>query len=431
TNVSDENLLSLGKHEQLLGKSSGFSSTEGIMNGEPFQKFRSLFRLAPCFLLNGEQIQPLKEPGEFYNQLKVHILSAKERIFLAALYIGSNEKDLVETIRTAVKRSKQLKVHLLLDCLRSTRADHDASESPANLLAMLVKEFPDQPVTEFEEHDKPYELVLPQFPDPVTESHLFRKCAASAMKEFIGKWTNNHEFQVIQRQKNSEERKNEQNNSLDTIIFPVVQMGPFAIRQDESATLYVLDAITKYGNQRDNDGEQVFFASGYFNFTQKFKDKILNAATKLSVLAASPEANGFFRSKGMSKHLPQAYTLIEKQFYYDILKHGKSHLVTIEEYKRPNWTFHAKGLWYYMSAQQWPSLTIIGSSNYGYRSTERDLEAQAILITTNEVLRKAIHEELQHLRENTVTITSETFQQVDRKVPFLVRIATKFIKTML
>ncbi|CAG8756713.1 17673_t:CDS:2, partial [Acaulospora morrowiae] len=80
-------------------------------------------------------------------------------------------------------------------------------------------------------------------------------------------------------------------------------------------------------------------------------------------------------------------------------------------------------LWYYMNAQQWPSMTIVGSSNYGYRSTERDLEAQAILITTNGVLRKAIHEELQHLRENTTTVTSETFQQADRKVPYLVLIA--------
>ena|SRR6266511_3030792 len=50
------------------------------------------------------------------------------------------------------------------------------------------------------------------------------------------------------------------------------------------------------------------------------------------------------------------------------------------------------GLWCYIHEESWPSLTIIGSSNYGYRSTERDLEAQAILITNNIQLRKKIHE---------------------------------------
>lgn len=127
------------------------------------------------------------------------------------------------------------------------------------------------------------------------------------------------------------------------------------------------------------------------------------------------KANGFYKSKGISKYIPQAYTFLEKQFYSDICHYGKEHLIKIQEYKRPGWTFHAKGvllaslfiliyslrhsynylepgLWCYLDGESWPSLTIIGSSNYGYRSTERDLEAQAILITENTQLRKAIHD---------------------------------------
>jgi CDP-diacylglycerol--glycerol-3-phosphate 3-phosphatidyltransferase len=56
------------------------------------------------------------------------------------------------------------------------------------------------------------------------------------------------------------------------------------------------------------------------------------------------KANGFYNSKGVSKYIPQAYTFLEKQFYSDICHIGKEHLIKIQEYKRPGWTFHAKGV---------------------------------------------------------------------------------------
>lgn len=39
-----------------------------------------------------------------------------------------------------------------------------------------------------------------------------------------------------------------------------------------------------------------------------------------------------------------------------------------------------------------PMLTVIGSPNFGYRSAERDLEAQCVLITRNPALRQRLHE---------------------------------------
>ncbi|CAG8824506.1 18069_t:CDS:2, partial [Racocetra persica] len=227
-----------------------------------------------------------------------------------------------------------------------------------------------------------FKLVLSDIPDPSSQSRLFKKQASLVMKCFIEKWMKKQDIQLNQLEQ------------FDTIIFPVIQMAPFSIRQDENATLYILDTITKYNNYYHNEDEywQVFFTSGYFNFTQKYKERILNSSAKFRLLAASPEANGFYHSKGISKYIPMAYTFLEYQFFNDIIRYGKSHLIKIEEYKRSNWTFHAKGLWCYMNRQKWPSLTIIGSSNYGYRSTERDLEAQVILVTTNDSLRKALHD---------------------------------------
>lgn len=76
-------------------------------------------------------------------------------------------------------------------------------------------------------------------------------------------------------------------------------------------------------------------------------------------------------------------------------------------------------------------MTMIGSPNFGYRSNERDLEAQAIVITKNDNLRKAIHEELELLRKHCEPVTDETFQRKERHVPYGVRIATSFIRSML
>jgi CDP-diacylglycerol--glycerol-3-phosphate 3-phosphatidyltransferase len=74
---------------------------------------------------------------------------------------------------------------------------------------------------------------------------------------------------------------------------------------------------------------------------------------------------------------------------------------------------------------------MIGSPNFGYRSNERDLEAQAIVITNNAKLRQDIHKELELLREYCEPVTDDTFKRKERYVPYGVRIATSFIRSML
>jgi phosphatidylserine/phosphatidylglycerophosphate/cardiolipin synthase-like enzyme len=59
----------------------------------------------------------------------------------------------------------------------------------------------------------------------------------------------------------------------------------------------------------------------------------------------------------------------------------------------PGWTFHAKGIWYYLPGETLPSATLIGSPNFGFRSVEKDLEAQITIVTTNPELRRDIDAE--------------------------------------
>lgn len=78
-------------------------------------------------------------------------------------------------------------------------------------------------------------------------------------------------------------------------------------------------------------------------------------------------------------------------------KLGQSSRVTLQEYLREGWTYHAKGLWYYPPDQSTPCLTLIGSPNFGERSVKRDLETQLAIVTENEQLRKNFHDECKRL----------------------------------
>jgi CDP-diacylglycerol---glycerol-3-phosphate 3-phosphatidyltransferase len=60
----------------------------------------------------------------------------------------------------------------------------------------------------------------------------------------------------------------------------------------------------------------------------------------ISIITASPEANGFFTAKDLSKNIPRMYSVLEKEFFDKI-----SNQIKINEYNRESWTFHAKGLW--------------------------------------------------------------------------------------
>ena len=77
------------------------------------------------------------------------------------------------------------------------------------------------------------------------------------------------------------------------------------------------------------------------------------------------QANGFFQAHGMSGGIPPAYTLIARTFWHQVCARCLQQRVRLCEFSRPGWTFHGKGLWYYLPSYSLPSLTFIGSPNFG------------------------------------------------------------------
>ncbi|XP_069940156.1 CDP-diacylglycerol--glycerol-3-phosphate 3-phosphatidyltransferase, mitochondrial isoform X3 [Cherax quadricarinatus] len=208
---------------------------------------------------------------------------------------------------------------------------------------------------------------------------------------------------------------------LDTIVIPTLQMGPFAIVSDSTMT-------KKFLTSAENNS-RIQLASGYFNLTEEYMKSILQGSEALySILMAHPKANGFLGASGFAGAIPAAYTQLAKLFFERLQKGRQSKRITMFEYQRPSWTFHAKGLWYYQPYQSLPLLTMIGSPNFGWRSVNRDLESQVVVATQSFALQRALHQEQEHLYGSSSQVTQQTFTTQDRLVPYWVRFVMPVIK---
>lgn len=244
---------------------------------------------------------------------------------------------------------------------------------------------------------------------------------------------------------------NNNTSSSNTLVIPLIQMGLYGIRQEEAIISNLLETVSNANasNVKKNVsiGRQsslwnIYLASAYLNFPDSYitslfswnqslssspsfsssssttptsssisslSSSISNSSTSSSVdiITASPRANGFYSSKGVSRHLPSAYTYLEILFMRAVEKLKRISTTTnqlnVHEYERGDgWTFHAKGVWISSSIPTTTTtttatssplfITLIGSSNLGKRSMYRDLESTGLIVTRDEGLNRRLEE---------------------------------------
>lgn len=78
-----------------------------------------------------------------------------------------------------------------------------------------------------------------------------------------------------------------------------------------------------------------------------------------------------------------------------------------------SWTYHAKGLWLHTPTHR-VLASAIGSPNFGYRSQNRDLEAQLLVLTQHAGLQQQLGHELARLMHHMGPVTADTFQEPAR-----------------
>ncbi|XP_011298498.1 CDP-diacylglycerol--glycerol-3-phosphate 3-phosphatidyltransferase, mitochondrial isoform X2 [Fopius arisanus] len=442
------------------------------------ENFDWLREVAPAFPVDGDKVTIIHEPSVFYTTLVERCKNAERRISLASLYLGAQqlEEDLVKSIRTSIDATNgNIKINILLDYMRGSRGkinsrkmllpllDGTTSEN-CNLffyhtpqLRGISKAIIPQRYNEliglqhmkiyicddsliisganlsndyFTNRQDRYFLIedckeLCDFYDELIQrvsAFSFRLTPGDIMS--YSSESLHHPLRGSVRTFKETVREKIQSLSLkamgefnslkpvdsDTWIFPLIQMGTFNIHQDSEVTLNLLKTAPP--------GSLLRIATSYLNLTSEYREALIrHCEGTCELLTAHPSANGFFGAKGVAGGIPAAYTLIEKSFFKEVERRGLDHRIKLREYIRPGWTYHAKGLWYTLPSHKRPCFTLIGSSNFGYRSVKRDLECQIGLVTRNEGLQEALEYEHNRLFKKSEPVTTQTFNQRDRIPP--------------
>ena len=214
-----------------------------------------------------------------------------------------------------------------------------------------------------------------------------------------------------------------------TFIYPLAQLTP--LLKPDTSTEYpgILSALRLLSTPAFS-GSSWFFTAGYFNIHPQLSAALLSStSSKGTVVTASPYANGFYNSPGVSGMLPPAYTLLSRRFLESVHRAGRSSDISLREWRSGTvgepggWTYHAKGLWVTLPGEKHPSVTLVGSSNYTKRSYSLDLEMNALVVTGDEGLKKRLGEECNWLQKYSQPVGLDEFVKTERRVSWRVRVA--------
>lgn len=228
------------------------------------------------------------------------------------------------------------------------------------------------------------------------------------------------------------------NSSKPTYVYPVAQFTPL-LKPDTSTEFPAVTTILSLLSRSPSlANSRWLFTAGYFNIHPVLSSLLIASTssspqapfrTQGTVLTASPWANGFYGSPGVSGMLPAAYTHLSARFLDRVADAQKTNSIQLKEWRRGTvgepggWTYHAKGLWITLPKEEHPSLTFVGSSNYTKRSYSLDLEVGALVVTEDEALKKRLHEETEWLQKDAQPVSREDLRRTERRVGWNVRLA--------
>jgi CDP-diacylglycerol--glycerol-3-phosphate 3-phosphatidyltransferase len=218
-------------------------------------------------------------------------------------------------------------------------------------------------------------------------------------------------------------------SNTNTTVYPLSQLTPL-LKPDTSTELPAITSILSTLSLPPFTTSSWTFTAGYFNPHPSLTALLLaTSSSNNTVITASPQANGFFGSKGVSNLLPPAYTLLARRFLESAAKSHRQNDIVLKEWRRgtvgvaDGWTYHAKGLWVSLNGEKEPSISIVGSSNYTKRSYSLDLEVGTAIVTSDEDLKRRLGEEREGLQEFARVVGMDDFARSERRVGIRVRIA--------
>lgn len=129
----------------------------------------------------------------------------------------------------------------------------------------------------------------------------------------------------------------QESSQNQVFLVPLLQMGPLNIHHETNCVPQILGYADEWPDGR------LDFTTGYFSINPEYARSVLRSRFRSNIITASPRSNGFFGSKGVSRHLPAAYTWLEQQFWTLLTQYGRADKVVLREWNKDGWTYHAKG----------------------------------------------------------------------------------------
>lgn len=410
--------------------------------------------IAPRFLIPSKRIKVLYKPSEFYGHLCNGIRNAKNRVFLASLYLGKTEQELISVLSEALKHNEKLKVYVLVDGLRGTREAPRACS--ASLLAPLEQQYPARvhlsmyktpklgnvlgallPKRIVEgaglQHMKLYgfddEIILSGanlskdyftnrqdryisiYDAKLTDFYFDVQSAVSKLSCTLTHAFNEQGFALVPPPKTQQLQARTTlaklfkptNHSVDglaeneesTEVYPIAQFTPLGLGNE-------LAAMTRICGAARNSGIKWLLTAGYFNLEPSLAKQVTSAHGG-EVIVAAPEANGFYNSRGISGRIPSFYSVLVHRFMQQI---PADIMLPVRCWQRGvvgtpgGWSYHAKGVWL-SHLDGGPFLTYIGSSNLTRRSYKHDLECGAVLVASQSgLLSRQLLAETERLKQH-------------------------------
>ncbi|KAE8203362.1 hypothetical protein A4X06_0g978 [Tilletia controversa] len=217
--------------------------------------------------------------------------------------------------------------------------------------------------------------------------------------------TSGDEIQLREAKEKEGDHKHESTATGDVQIVPLLQLGTVGLTQETDALHLLLSEHLSPNPSLPQERTVVDLTTGYFSPSPSLVRLLLRngggdregASILLRVLTASPRSNGFFGSSFPSGLLPAAYVLLERAFANRVGEAGwrdssgqqgqkgerQGRVLEMRRWEKEGWTYHAKGIWITPPSAPNPTITLLGSSNYGRRSAHLDAECTFLISTTS------------------------------------------------
>jgi CDP-diacylglycerol---glycerol-3-phosphate 3-phosphatidyltransferase len=426
-----------------------------------------------CFPIKASHVASVSStypplPGEFHSKLLRLIRSAKERVYLASLYIGpaasptaTAERELLDALADLAAHRPEVEIKLLMDAnralrpVKTTQLDENTSSAEAVYKCIQARTSRDSKPCALYLFNPSPRLLLPS---PLNEvAGVFHIKCYIIDDNLILSGANLSQEYFTNRQDRCAWFTNGGGGLVDFYVdlmntlcdYGSVYCDPIKNMGNKQVLIQTLATLMTESHDRDQsvstaDNDPIIayamptfqgptlpvsndvhvtqqllscaareqcsiqLASAYLNPTRPLLQSLSNFQD-VQLLTAGPKSHGFAPKVGLERKgdwVPQVFQTISENL-------AQQHEVLL--YSRPGWTFHAKGLWV-TSPRDNLVAAMVGSGNYGYRSWHRDVESNIVMVfpeqsSTLQTMLKdewtslCRHAELAHLKQ---TIEQDT-----------------------